>query len=66
VNRAGNEIEVPCYPPDALALAIRANLPVHARPEALDRAGSGAPRAPSDEASGEVAEWLGRLKPTDF
>jgi uncharacterized protein len=63
VNLAGAEIEVPCYPPDALALALRANLPVHARPEALDHT---EPTAQSDEASGQVAKWIDRLKPTDF
>lgn len=54
VRLAGSELGIPCYPPDALALAVRARLPVYATAAALAHAeplspqpdGPGGPRTP--------------------
>ena len=56
------EIGVPCYPPDALALALRTNVPIFASAGALDH---GEPTPPS-EAGDAVGGWLERLRPEDF
>lgn len=62
LRRADGDVAVPCYPPDALALALRTGVPIYATPEALGRAG-GPPAHARDE---EVARWLDELKPDDF
>ena len=35
VGAGGSELPVPCYPPDAIALALRAGIPIYATPDAL-------------------------------
>jgi hypothetical protein len=52
---------VPCYPPDAIALALRTGVSIYATAAALSHA---AP-APVPEAT-EVSAWLEALRPTDF
>jgi len=70
VRSGGDELGVPCYPPDALALALRAKVPIYATADALTHAQR---VAPSVDAGGgvadtrrEVTRWLERVRPTDF
>jgi bifunctional DNase/RNase len=62
VHVAAGEIGVPCYAPDAIGLALRANVPIFASPGALDH---GKP-ARGPDAAGDVVGWLERLRPEDF
>ena len=55
------ELPVPCYPPDAIALALRAGIPIYATPDALTHA-EPSPTPPP----GAVSEWLERVRPSDF
>lgn len=66
VRRAESEVAVQCYAPDALTLALRANLPIYATAAALAYAEqlSSTPSAPA--AREEVTQWLERVKPEDF
>ena len=61
VGTGGSEMPVPCYPPDAIALALRAGIPIYATPDALGHA-EPSPTPPP----GVVSEWLERVRPTDF
>ena len=70
VRSGGDELGVPCYPPDALALALRAKVPIYATADALTHAQR---VAPSVDAGGgvadtrrEVTRWIERVRPTDF
>lgn len=63
VRQGATELTVSCYPPDALALALREQLPIYATAEALDHA---EPVPPAAAATGEVSEWLDRIQPQDF
>jgi bifunctional DNase/RNase len=65
-RRAESDIVVPCYAPDALALALRANLPIYATAAALAHAErlSSSPSTP--DARGEMTQWLEQVKPEDF
>jgi bifunctional DNase/RNase len=63
LRQGQRETVVTCYPPDALALALREQLPIYATAAALDHA---MPAAPSTEASGDTARWLDRVRPQDF
>jgi bifunctional DNase/RNase len=65
-RRAASDVVVPCYAPDALALALRTNLPIYATAAALAHAEplSSSPSTP--EAHGEVSQWLEQVKPEDF
>ena len=70
VRSGGDELGVPCYPPDALALALRAKVPIYATADALTHAQR---VAPSVDAGGgvadtrrEVTRLLERVRPTDF
>ncbi|OGK84341.1 MAG: hypothetical protein A2050_10045 [Candidatus Rokubacteria bacterium GWA2_73_35] len=72
VRSGGDELGVPCYPPDALALALRAKVPIYATADALTHAQCVAPSADAgggpcvaDERR-EVTRWLERVQPTDF
>lgn len=67
LERAGEELALPCYPPDALALALREKIPIYATPRSLAHA------EPPPSASGtlpprstEVRQWLEQVKPEDF
>jgi bifunctional DNase/RNase len=63
---AESDVGVPCYIPDALALALRMQRPIYATAEALVHA---EPLLPSASAHGEpsdVQQWLERVRPEDF
>jgi bifunctional DNase/RNase len=59
VGWGGTELPVPCCPPDAIALALRAGVPIYATPAALSHA-EPAPLLDS------VGPWLERVRPDDF
>jgi bifunctional DNase/RNase len=59
VGWGGAERPVPCYPPDAIALALRAGVPIYATAAAL----SHAEPAPLPD---RVGPWLERVRPDDF
>ena len=61
VGWGGGELPVPCYPPDAIALALRAGIPIYATHDALSHA-EPSPPPPADA----VSEWLERVRPVDF
>jgi hypothetical protein len=68
VQRAGTMLGIPCYAPDALALAGQMKIPIYATERALVHA---TPRSSSashgeNESDGDVQAWLARVKPTDF
>jgi bifunctional DNase/RNase len=65
-RQAASNVVVPCYAPDALALALRTKLPIYATAAALAHAEplSSSPSTP--EAHGEVSQWLEQVKPEDF
>lgn len=66
VQRAGTILSVPCYAPDALALAMQTKAPIYATTRALTYA-EPQQSAPSVRDVGEdVRAWLARVKPTDF
>jgi bifunctional DNase/RNase len=60
VGWGGAERPVPCYPPDAIALALRAGVPIFATPAALSHA------VPSPPPVEGVQDWLERVRPDDF
>ena len=57
----GRIIRFYCYPPDAIALALRAGVPIYATQDALTHA-EPSPTPPP----GAVSEWLERVRPSDF
>jgi bifunctional DNase/RNase len=59
VGWGGAELPVPCYPPDAIALALRAGVPIYATAAAL----SHAEPAPLPD---QLGPWLERVRPDDF
>ncbi len=63
VRRADGEIAVPCYPPDAIALAVRAGVPIYATAEALRQARPVPPPMPDTR---DVGSWVDGVKPGDF
>jgi bifunctional DNase/RNase len=63
IRHGESETEVNCYPPDAIALAIREQLPIYATEAALDHA---EPVSPPPVESGDVADWLDRVQLRDF
>jgi bifunctional DNase/RNase len=60
VGWGGAELPVPCYPPDAIALALRAGVPIYATAAALSHA------EPPPPAAGAVGAWLETVRPEDF
>jgi bifunctional DNase/RNase len=65
-RRAESDVGIPCYVPDALALALRMKRPIYATAEVLVHA---EPLLPSASAQGEqsdVKQWLERVRPEDF
>lgn len=66
LRRAGCELRVPCYPPDALALALRTDVPIYATTAALDHAESLSPSPSTPNPGGNVRQWLEQVKPEDF
>ena len=63
VRQGESETVVTCYPPDAVALAIREQLPIYATEAALDHA---VPISPPPTEPGEVTDWLDHVRPQDF
>jgi bifunctional DNase/RNase len=64
------ELGILCYPPDALAIALRTGVPIYASPEALGHAHA-VPRTPSGETGDrapepDTAQWLEGVRPQDF
>jgi bifunctional DNase/RNase len=68
LRHAGGELSLPCYPPDALALALRTRAPIYATEQVLVHARPrGAPRpAGPPPGPGEVSRWVERVRPEDF
>jgi uncharacterized protein len=62
VRRAGHDLAMVCHPADALALALRANVPILASDAAHAHA------CPADQGlrGHAVRRWLDRLRPADF
>jgi hypothetical protein len=62
VRRAGDDLAMACHPADALALALRAKVPILASEAALAHA------CPADQElrAHVVRRWLDRLRPADF
>jgi bifunctional DNase/RNase len=58
-----DETVVTCYPPDAVALALREQVPIYATEAALDHA---APASPREVEADGLADWLDRVRPRDF
>jgi bifunctional DNase/RNase len=54
------ESSISCYPPDALALALRTGVPIYATADVLRHACRG-PMEPDD-----TARWLQGVRPADF
>jgi bifunctional DNase/RNase len=63
VRHGDTETVVSCYPPDAVALAIREQLPIYATDAALDHA---VPVTPPPAGPADVGDWLDRVRPRDF
>jgi bifunctional DNase/RNase len=66
VQQAEAERGVPCYASDAVALALRANLPIYATAEALAYAERLSPSPSTFDAGGEMRQWLAQVRPEDF
>lgn len=62
---AGGPFTLPCFPPDALALALRAKAPIFATAQALAHAESQA-RHHALPVERAVRRWLNVLAPHDF
>jgi bifunctional DNase/RNase len=62
LERDGAELVLPCHPADALALAVRARVPIVAQDSALAHARSAGEKPPGDE----VTDWLAQIRPSDF
>jgi bifunctional DNase/RNase len=62
VPRDGHDLAMTCHPADALALALRAQVPILASDAALAHA------CPADHElrAQAVRRWLDRLRPADF
>ena len=58
-------ITLPCFAPDALALALRARVPIYATARVLEHATPPTPRRVIPTAA-DVRRWVGRLRPDDF
>jgi len=65
LRRAEAELSLPCYPPDALALALRAGVPIYATAKALAHAQSLSAPGTLPPGPAELL-WLERVKPEDF
>lgn len=65
LGSAGEAITLPCFPPDALALALRAKAPIYATARALAHA-EPLSRGRVLPIARDVRRWLDRLHPGDF
>jgi hypothetical protein len=63
VRHGEEDVAVTCYPPDAVAVAVREALLIYATPAALEHA---QPLPPPDGERREVTQWLDRIRPRDF
>jgi bifunctional DNase/RNase len=66
VERAGTRLSVPCYAPDALALAVQMKTPIYATDRALVHAEPRPSSLNTLDAEEDVQAWLAQIKPTDF
>jgi len=66
LRQAEQEQCFPCYPPDALALAQRAKVPIYATAKVLVHAQSVSAPATPRPGPVDVSVWLERVKPEDF
>jgi len=66
IQQAESERGIPCYASDALALALRANIPIYATAEALTYAERLSPAPSTFDAGGDVRQWLEQVRPEDF
>lgn len=62
LERDGAELLLPCHPADAVALAVRARVPIVAEDSALAHARSGGTPPPEDV----MRDWLDQVRPADF
>jgi bifunctional DNase/RNase len=65
-RHAESDIGVPCYVPDALALALRMQRPIYATAEALVHAEPLFPSTSAHREQSDVQQWLERVRPEDF
>jgi len=56
---------IPCYAPNALALAYQAQIPIYATAKALAHAEPSAPSHNGVDAE-DIQQWLAQVKPEDF
>ncbi len=56
---------LPCYPPDALALALRSDAPIYATRQVLAHAVP-FPSVTFSTSNNDLKDWLHRLTPKDF
>jgi bifunctional DNase/RNase len=59
IRHGETDMSITCYPPDAVAIALREGLSIYATPAALDHA---KPIAQPDD----VTRWLQDIRPEDF
>lgn len=57
------ELSISCYPPDALTIALRTDVPIYATPDVLIDA---EPIPPASAESCATARWLKGVRPRDF
>jgi bifunctional DNase/RNase len=66
VQRAGTIMSVPCYAPDALALAAQMKTPIYATTRAPAHAEARSPLRNVLAVGEGLQAWLARVRPTDF
>jgi bifunctional DNase/RNase len=66
VERVGTRLSLPCYAPDALALAVQMKTPIYATGRALVHAEPRSSSLNTLDAEEDVQAWLAQIKPTDF
>ena len=66
LRHAESEIRIRCYPPDALAFALRNGVPIYATREALAHAEPLPPHSDTEHRRPEFQQWLESLKPSNF
>jgi bifunctional DNase/RNase len=67
LEHAEMPLTIPCYPPDALAVAVRAKVPIYATARALAHAKSLTTSADVTSASPtDAKQWLEGVSPEDF
>jgi bifunctional DNase/RNase len=66
LQRAEGALSLPCYPPDALALALRAKVPVYASLKVLAHAQRLTAPGTFSPGPTEVRQWLEGVRPENF